>query len=274
MALTKDQSDALALLSDTLRQWGLTALLSDLKNLIIAGDTSPDTLSIALSQTQAYKQRFAGNEIRRANGLPELTPAQYIATEEQYKQVMQSYGLPHGFYDSHQDFTDLIGKDVSPAEIDARAKIAHDQFIAAPDYVKNEWQQYGFSKGDAIAAILDPNVATSIIQDRATQVAIGGAAAQQGLHVSQSRAQQFQQAGVTGTQAQKAYQQIGQSLPLDQQIAQRFGQTFGQTQEENDLLLGDAKAGQQRQTMYAEEEALFKGRSGADAQSLGVSQSY
>jgi hypothetical protein len=272
-AWTSTDQNALDLLTQTLNSWGLGSLVKDLKGFIVSGDTSPDTLTLKLQQTDAYKQRFAGNEQRKALGLPELSPAQYIATEEQYYNILQSYGLPRGFYDKHTDFVDFIGKDISPAELDARAKIAHDQYMAAPETTKALWSQYFGGKGDAIAAILDPTVATQVIQDRSTQVGIGGAAAAQGLGVDQARAQQFQQGGVTIDGARKAYAQIAQSMPVDSQIAQRFGnQAFGQKQEEDSLLLNDATATQQRQSLYGAEEALFKGHGGADANSLGVSQ--
>lgn len=273
-ALSGDQQGIYDLMNQLLGSWGLTALAGDLKNLILKGDTSVDTLSLSLSQTAAYKKRFAGNEERRKLGLPELLPAQYIAIEEQYQNVLQAYGLPKGFYDSQSDFTKMIGHGISPDELKTRAQVAHDQFTAAPDYVKNLWSQYFGTKGDAIAAILDPETATQVIADRGQQVAIGGAAAQFGIGVNQSRAQQFQQAGVTLAGAQKAYQQIASSQGTDQSIAKRFGTTFDQTQEENDLLLGDAEAAKKRQSLYGEEQALFSGKSGLDNNALGVSQSY
>lgn len=75
--------------------------------------------------------------------------------------------------------------------------------------------------------------------------------------------------------AQTAYQQLAQSMPTDQSIAQRFGTTFDQTQEENDLLLHQGEAGTKRQTLYDEEKGLFKQDGGAaGAEALGVSQAY
>jgi hypothetical protein len=261
-------------MSATLTSWGLSSLSTDLKNLILKGDTSPDTLSLALSQTAAYKQRFAGNAERVKNGLRELTPAEYLATEEQYQNVLKSYGLPSGFYDQHSDFNDFIGNGISPAELQQRAQVAHDQYMAAPPATRALWGQYYGTKGDAIATILDPSVATQLIVDRGQQVAIGGAAAMQGMSINQQRAQQFQQAGVTLAGAQKAYQQIAQSISTDKDIAQRFHTSFGQTDEENGILLGQAQPALQRQQMYDEENALFKGGNGAAPDALGVSQSY
>lgn len=266
------QQSALALINQTLSDWGLSSLTGVVEGLIKKGDTNSDTLTLALSQTPEYKARFSGNAVRIKNGLAALTPAQYLSAEESYRQVLASYGLPPGFYDTQSALANFIGNDVSAAEVDARAKVAHDTYEAAPAYMKQLWSQYFGTKGDAVAAILDPKTATQVIQDRATQVQIGGAAAAQGLKVNQARAQQFQQAGVTQSDAQKAYAQIAQSMPIDANIAQRFGQTFGQTQEENDLLLNQGQAALQRQTLYNEEQGLFKGHAGADAQSIGVSQ--
>lgn len=272
--LSTGQQNIYDLMAQTLASWGLSSLGAELKNLILKGDTSPDTLSLALSQTAAYKERFAGNAIRVKNGLSELNPAQYIAMEEQYQNVLQAYGLPKGFYDGHSDFTNFIGKGISAAELQARAQVAHDQYEAAPAATKQLWQTYFGGKGDAIAAILDPNTATQVIQDRGQQVAIGGAAAAQGFGVNQKRAQQFQQAGVTLAGAQKAYSQIASSIGTDQSIAKRFGTTFGQADEENDLLLGQGDAAVKRATLYDEEKALFKGGAGSTAEGIGVSQSY
>lgn len=267
-------SSAAQLLQQTLIDWGLQSLLPHLQDYLKAGYDST-TINLALQDTAEWKARFAGNEIRKANGLGVLTPAQYIATEEQYRNVLQSYGLPSGFYDSHDDFNAFIGNDISPQELQSRAQVAHDTYFAAPQEWRDMWAQYGFSHGDAIASILDPNVGTQILQDRAAQVQIGGTAKQYGFNVDQQRAQQFQQHGTTLDQARKAYQQLGQYYQTDQNIANRFGQTFGQTQEENDLLLGDASAANQRKILYNEEQGLFDGRAGgADQHSLAISQSY
>lgn len=271
--LNHRQENAFELMRATLRSWGLGSLIDDLRRLIVKGDTAPDTLTLALRNTNAYKVRFAGNELRIKNGLAALNEADYLSAESGYQQVLRAYGLPRGFYDKPSDFADLIGKGVSPSELSTRAQIAHDQYMAAPDAIRNLWSQY-FGKGNIIASILDPDVATAVIQDRATQVSIGGAAAMQGLDVNQRRAQHLQEAGVDINVARKAYAQIAQSLPTDQNIAQRFGTTFDQKQEENDLLLNDAGATQKRQTLYDEEQGLFRGESGVDSSALGVSQSY
>lgn len=274
MAFNDKQQSIYDLMHKVLASWGLLSLAKDLRSFIVKGDTNHATLALELSQTDAYKKRFAANALRVKAGLPELSPARYIALEEGYNQVLRAYGLPQGFYDQKSDFTKFIANDLSVNELQNRAQIAHDQYTAAPDYMKTLWGQYYGTKGDIIAAILDPDTATAIIADRAQQVGIGGAAAAQGLSIGQKRAEQFQEAGVTLEGARKAYAQIATAMPTDDAIAKRFGTTFDQKQEENDLLLGQADAGLKRSTLYNEESALFHGHGGLDPQSIGVSQSY
>lgn len=273
MANDPVKQGALDYLKQLLSGWGLSSLYNDAVSFINQGYSS-DEVTLKLSQTDAYKKRFIGNDERIKNGLAALQPADYIAMENSYQQVLRGYGLPAGFYDKNTDFADFIGKGISVSELDARAKIAHDQYEAAPDYVKSLWGQYFGTKGDAIAAILDPDVATQVIQDRSNQVAIGGAAAGQGLQVDQLRAQQLQQAGVTGEQATQGYSAIARAMPTDQAIAQRFGTNFGQQDEENDILLGQSDASNKRRKLYGSEEGLFGEKSGLAADSLGVSQTY
>lgn len=274
MALNQTQQDALSLMEQTLNSWGLGALIPDLRKLIVKGDTNPDTLTLALSQTDAYKARFDPvNAPRRAAGLAELRPADIVALEEQYRNVMQAYNLPQATWGDRQLADKLLAGGVSASELQQRVQAAHDQYETAPDYVKRLWTQYFGTKGDAISMILDPTISTQTVLDRAQQVSIGGAAAANGVNVNQQRAQQFQQAGVTLDQARQAYQLIARNLPTDQTIAQRFGSQFSQGEEENDLLLGNAAADQKRQQLYNSEEALFRTNSAFDSSSLGISQS-
>lgn len=268
--LNQTQQSAYDLMSNTLKSWGLATLVPDLKKFIIQGDTNADTLALALSQTDAYKKRFAGNADRIKNGLAELAPAQYIATEEQYRNVLRSYGLPQGFYDSPADLDKFIAQDVSPTELESRVKVATDQYMNADSTQRDIWQQYfGLSQGDAVAHMIDPNkYSLTDLQNKATQVGIGTAAAEQGLGVSADRAQYLQQRGVTLQGAQQAYAAIGSAFGTDQSIANRFGSSMDQNTEENARLLNQGEDVNKLSALYSNEQALFKDRPGANANSL------
>ena len=264
----------------TLTQWGIPSLATDLKNFMMKGYTG-DSLTLALQQTQAYKTRFAANEQRKANGLPELLPAQYIAAEESYQQVLQQYGLPKGFYDSKSDFDQFIANDVSPDELKTRAQTAADQWMNAPAETRQVWNSYyGLSDGSAIAAILNPDTPLSTLQNEAQTVGIGTAAVQNGLNLDLARAATLQQNGVTAAQAKKAYADISAGLTTQTAIANRFDagpaqtQQETQTQMENASLLGTGQDQAKLQAQNAEEQGLFHGSSSMDNNALGVSQSY
>lgn len=274
-AFNPTQQNAMDLLSQTLTSWGLASLIPSLRGFITGGDTSPDTLTLNLENTEAYKQRFAGNAVRKAKGLPELTPAQYIATEEQYRQIMASYGLPKGFYDQKSDYDQLIGSDVSASELDSRAKVAQQTWLNADDETKSVLKSYyGLSDGQAVAAVLNPNTPLSTLQNQAQIVALGAAAGNSGLSITKQRADQLNRGGVTLQQAQQAYQDIASNIAPATNILDRFstgtGPTQAQTQTtmENAALLGSGSAQAQLRTANQSEENLFAGHSGADATTL------
>lgn len=271
MATTQPTS-ASDLLRQTLTDWGLTSLLPYVQDYLTKGYDST-TINLYLQDTPEWKQRFAGNEVRKQKGLPVLSPADYIATEEQYRNVMQSYGLPSGFYDQHSDFADFIGNDISPTEISQRAKVAYDQYLNTSADHRDLWNQY-FGPGDAIAGILDPEKATQVIIDRGTQVGIGGAALDQGINVSGQRAAYLQQHQVALQQAQQAYQQIAQFGQADRNIGNRFGNASYGTQEneENRLLLNNGALQDQSAVLNNSERGLFRETPGANQNALGVSQ--
>jgi hypothetical protein len=267
-------NSAADLLKQTLIAWGLASLLPHLQDYLKKGYDS-NTINLALQDTQEWKTRFAGNEIRKQNGLSVLSPAQYLAVEEQYHQIMQAHGLPSQFYDKQDDFTKFIGGDVSPSELDARAKIAADQWQNADPATKQAWKNYyNLDDGHAIAAILDQKTALPIIERQAAAAGIGGAAGQQGLDVTRSRAEQFAQFGVSLDQARQAYSNISQVLPAATALGSRFGEQLGQSQLEDASLLGSGEAQRQLQRLGSAEKSDFSGGIGANATTNATSGNY
>lgn len=273
MANTPTQQSAYDLLKQVLASWGLGDLYHYAVGYMKKGFTA-DQVQIELQQTKEYEQRFAGNQLREKAGLDTLSPAQYIALEDQYRQIAKQYGLSSSFYGKNA-LAKLIGGDVSPAEYQARAQIALQTFTQAPQEYKDYWSKYGFTPGDAVSAIMDSGKESlSDLQLKAQAVQIGGTAAQNGINVAGGRAIQFAENGVTLDQARQAYQRIAQMGSTDSQIAQRFGLTFGQSDEENDLLLNQGDATKKRNLLYTEEAAQFSGRGGASSGALSAGANY
>jgi hypothetical protein len=259
---------ASAIIKAQLDAWGIGSLYGDAVKILKQG-LNTDAVIAQLEQTAAYKQRFWYNEVRQKAGLAVLSPAEAVATEAQLRGILKQFGLPPGFYDSSKDVGNFIAKNVSASELADRATAARDLWINAPAETKAYWKDhYGASDGDAIAAILDPDKALPLIQQKLTAANIGGAAMRQGLDASTSRAEQLAQLGVSAQQAQQGYGAVKQMVNGDGSIANRFGAEYTQGEAENAVFLNDADALKKKQTLDAEEQSLFGGRAATDTSGL------
>jgi hypothetical protein len=263
--LDPTQASAYQIVEAQLSQWGLGSLAQSAYNLTLQGYGS-DAISLQLQQTPEYKQRFAANDVRIKNGLAALSPADYIATENSYRQVMQQYGLPSGYWDQPSDFAALIGNDISGAELQSRAQDAQAVWLNTDPTVKQAWSQYyGLSDGAAIASILDPTKALPIIQRMTTASQIGGAALNNDMSApTAARAEYLADQGVTQAQAQKGYGQIAETQGALQQSAARFGTQWSQSDAENATLLNQGAAQLKQNQIADAEKALFSARGSAD----------
>jgi hypothetical protein len=122
--------------------YGLGDLSDFVYNEIIAKETvninNPDAIIFAIREQPAYKKRFAGNAARLKAGLSELDPASYIALENQFRQTLQSNGLPANFYDQAEDFQAFIEGDVSPSELNERVQQGYRAVADADPAVKEQ----------------------------------------------------------------------------------------------------------------------------------------
>jgi hypothetical protein len=229
--LTGDQRNAYSALVTIFNSYNLGSLAPDILKYVQNGFNA-DTITLLLQDTPAYKQRFAGNQIRLNNGYAVLSPADYIATENAYRQTMRAAGLPSGFYDSPSDFSNFIGSDVSASEMNSRVQLASQATLTASPQYTEALKQMGLSHGDLTAYFLDPTKALPILQQQATTAAIGSEALVRGLSFDQGYAKQLAQAGFSQSQAAQGYSQIAGEFSTLQKAAGAFGQNYGFGQEE------------------------------------------
>lgn len=250
-----------ALLS-MLKSWGLDSLGPDVLKFLQQG-YGQDQISFLLQDTDAYKQRFAGNEVRRKQGLPVLSPADYLNTEASYRQIMQSAGFPTGFYDQPSDFADWIGNDVSPTEINDRVNTALEltnKMDSGMQQTFKDW--YGIGPGDLAAYALDRQRALPALQNLARSAEIGGAARDQGSQITQQRAEQLaRQSTLTNNQIQSAEGQAVQTGRTGSFLGQISGLGYDQSVSEDELFLGDAEAARRRKELGSLEQGRFSGGS-------------
>lgn len=272
-ALTGDQRNAYSALVDVFNTYGLGSLAPDILKYVQQGFNS-DTISLLLQNTDAYKQRFAGNQIRLKNGYAVLSPADYIATENAYRQSMRAAGLPSGFYDSTSDFANFIGDDVSASEMNSRVQIASQATLTASPQYTQALKQMGLSSGDLTAYFLDPTKALPLLQQQAATAAIGSEALVRGLSFDQGYAQQLAQAGFSQSQAAQGYSQIAGEFQTLQNAARNFGGlNYGYNTEEQAIFQPGAGAPGQnasliRQSLESFNRAQNQGLTGGAAQGL------
>lgn len=264
------KKDAFEFLKKTFESYGLGSLAPKILEYIQQG-YGADTIALMLQDTDEYKKRFAGNELRKKAGLPILSPAEYLALESTYKQILDSNGMPKGFYDSNDDFTAWIGSNVSPMEIQSRVELAARAVNNTDNHYLESLREYGLGSGDLVAAMLDRSRALPLLQKRVREAEIGAEARRQGLRLSQARADYFESMGVDQGTAASAYQMIGATLPYLSNLGDIYGDSsYGQETIEDELLGRSGLASERRRRLQNREVGSFSGESGLNKTSLGV----
>ena len=128
------RKSAYDLLFQQFSEYGLGALVEPLKDLISDVTVATSEFSIRLQNTDAYKKRFSANADRIAKGLTALSPAEYLAKEDAYQNIMRNYGLPDTYWKTgplgvQEGFNKLIAGDVSAAELEDRLINAKDKVL-------------------------------------------------------------------------------------------------------------------------------------------------
>lgn len=203
-----------------LTYYGLGTLADVLSARIVDDPTlveNPASLLATVRDTTEYKTRFKGNATRRAAGLPELSPFDYVGLENSYRDTLRANSLPKGFYDTQDDFANFIGKDISSNELNARVSQGYNAVMQAEPGTKAELKQlYGLSDGDIAAFFIDPtrfNQSDAIKKAQAAQVA-SEARRQAGFTLDAAGAEALATEGITRGQAQQGFQQIGATQEL------------------------------------------------------------
>ncbi|MGW2169141.1 hypothetical protein ACWC1C_01260 [Streptomyces sp. NPDC001705] len=272
--LTGENRDAFLALKSLFNTYGLGSLAGKIYDYVKQG-YGADTIGLLLQDTKEYKTRFAGNEARTKAGLAVLNPADYLATEQAYRQILSSAGLPTGFYDNPADFVKWISDDVSPTEIKSRVDLA----VAAtgqanPEYKNALFQMYGINEADLTAYFLDRKRAEPILKKQAAAGAIGAAALRRGFVANTLDLEGYATLGISAEQAEQAYAQIADGWESMLGIAGRYGSSWSQREAEQELFTpGASDANDKGKRLKSQERALFAGSRGATTQGLNAGYS-
>lgn len=262
--------DAYNRLRSILEAYGLASLAPRILAYIQDG-MSDDSVMLELQSTTEWKTRFAANEARRQAGLNVLTPAEYLATERSYRQILSEAGVPPGFYDQVTDFTDFLTKDISPSELQGRVKSA-TEFVQSADPVQRAYFKQFYTDGDMIAFALDPKRAAPLVGKAFQAAAIAGVGGAGGLDLTQATAEQLAAAGVTTDAARQGFAALSRDKAAIDLLSQVDGQqSLTADQLAQGTFLGDAGVNKAVDTLKSRERARFGGSSGVGQGSLGKS---
>ena len=255
--------------SERFKRYNLTTLLPTIKRLAQEGATEA-TITFALQESEEYKRRFAGNEIRAKKGLQVLDPASYLNAEDRYRQYLRDYGLKQ--FDTDDYVRKFIENDTSVAELSNRINIAATRIQNADPSVKAMLRDYyKLDDTQLLAYVLDPESQIAEVQRRATAGEIGAAAGMQGIRTGVDVAEQLARQGVDQQAAQRGYSTIADALPTAEKLSGIYGTTmpgYGLAEAEQDVFNTLASAQRKRKNLIGREIAEFGGASGLSRTAL------
>jgi hypothetical protein len=270
--LSGENRDAYAALRTMFAQYGLDSLAPKIYDYAKNG-YGADAISLLLQGTKEYKTRFAANDLRAAKGLSVLTPAEYLSTESAYRQLMQDSGMPKGYYDNPADFQKWIADDVSPTEVKGRIDLAVASTSQANTAVKQQLAAlYGVDEKYLTAYFFDRTKSLPLLQKQEKTAEFSAEAAKRGLLTDRARFEGYITSGLTQSAASQGFQTVASELPNLDAIAQRFGTTFGQAEEEGAVFGTSSASAEKRTGLASQERAQFASSRGASAG--GLSSGY
>lgn len=263
------RQSAFDLLYSEMDALGLAALVEPLRGLIQKG-VSPSEFAVELRQSEAYKARFIANDARLKKGLRVLSPREYLAVEDAYRQTLRTYGLRQ--FDNDEYVRQFIENDISAAELSDRVAMAVQRVQNADPAISRTLRDYyGIGQNDLVAYVLDPNQQLQKIQRQIAAAEIGTAARVQGIEAGVGVSEQLAAQGITQAQAQKGYATIADILPTAEKLSQIYGTTlegYDIAQAEQEVFNQLASAQRRRERLTQREIAAFSGQSGLGRTSL------
>jgi hypothetical protein len=280
----KARQDAFALLKDVFASYGLEELAVQIEGYMREGIGTAQA-TIKLKQSQPYKDRFYGNELRLAAGRNVINEAEYLDLENSYSETLKAYGLQDYFgtgvtpterKNRQKEIAKVIGNDISAVEFKDRVSTSVDRVKMADPGTKKAFQDfYGIGEADLVKYFLNPTQTLVTLKEKATAAEIGGAAIGQNLPATMASAEELARFGINREQAQAGYSTIAQELPTAAKLGQIYneeGITYGQTEAEQATFKGLASAKRKKERLVEKETASFQGSSGVGA--AGLSTTY
>jgi len=273
-AASKRESASAAML---LKNYGLDDLVP-IVDKWIRGGMSWDEAQVQLYDTKSkagkiFDKRFPAIRLRQEAGLAPISPEEYVNYERRSKQILTSAGMPPGFYDSNEDFTDLLTKDISLDELNTRVNAGFVAVAQAPQAVRDAFSKFFGPSGDAALAsyFLDPAKAMPALEKVVAQAQVGGAASQFGFDLGLDKATQIADTGTTFDSARQAFGGLAELNPVfNESISETTDLTAEREGVDAAFSLDGGGAREAIQKRVDRRKADFSGGGGAATGQAGV----
>lgn len=270
-ALAKRQSIT-DILIERFESYDLGGLATTIRDLAI-NDANEATITLALKETDVYKERFKANKVRLEKGLRVLQPDEYLASERAYKQTLNTYGL--GKFNNYVNT--FLENDTSATEVNTRIVTAATRIQNTdPEIIKTLRDFYSLTDTDLVAYVLDAKTQLPEILKKVSAAEVGTAALKQRLTSSAASAELLVDQGVDKAQAEANYSKIADFLPTANKLSNIYSTTmegYDQAKAEKEYFGQMASAKRARESLRAREIGTFSGDSGLTKGSLGSSTS-
>jgi len=259
----------------------LQELGPDIYNLIVdlvISDVPPAAIAEQVRQTDVYKTRFGGMELRRAKGLGAITEREYMAIQDQYRNLLRDYGVWSFFGTSPTEWNSLaagfIGTDVSPLEISRRLDEGYAAVVDAAPVVGEAFRLfYGVepTPNALLLYFLDTDRGSQEIEQQLMTTMVGAEALRYGLNITRTRAELLAKSGVTGQIARTGFADIAREQPLLEQLAKihRFS-PLSQEDLEQLFFHEDPEILGQRRRIFETSLAAFQGPTARQSRTGGL----
>jgi len=176
------------------------------------------------------RQEFNINTKRVADGLPELSPGEYLSLEQKYSDLMRQNGMPPGFYDQEGDFKSLIENDISPVELQSRIEDGFRMVDQADPAVLNQLRQFfpeiGMDRSALASYFLDPQRSAPLLTRQVETAKIAARAAElAGIKFNYQEAADLAGRGYSESTLLKGFEEVGALGELRQTFAGETGLT-------------------------------------------------
>lgn len=301
--------DAFALLEQVFSDYGIEGLSKIIQGYMTSALT-PSEAALKLKTEQAYKDRFKGNELRRARGLNVLSEAEYLNQENTYQRIFASYNQTAILGKTPQErrdyMADLMAKNLDPEQVKDRMDAAVAGIKNADPFAKAQLKAvYNLTEDQMVSFVLAPEQTLADINLKLSAAGVAGAATQYGFGAGKPTAAQLAQinalpepertyamqgiqqayadelqrkaegmvkSGVSLEAAREGYSQIAGGLEQGQKIAARYGGQYDLATAEAEIFQRSPEAAKKRKRFASLERVAFGGQSGLTSGSLGGSK--